>query len=117
MAVSRLPLSPHLIARLLARKGLGRIALVCGFPDQQSFSTALHDGVVPDAPLHVARWRRVADVVGFPPEMVFLVEPRNTVDRGKAFDEIPRPPQRRAAADTGQPTRSRDKRKGTPHDS
>lgn len=41
------------------------LALISGFPSQQSFSTTLHAPVVSATPLNVQRLTKVARIVGF----------------------------------------------------
>jgi hypothetical protein len=52
-----------------------RIALCAGFPHHATFSYVINADVVRATPLTIERLQRVADVLGFPRDAIFLPEP------------------------------------------
>ena len=51
------------------------LAMRAGFPHQSGFSALIRADVVPTTPLIVERLGRVADLLGFPKDQIFVDEP------------------------------------------
>src|SRR5436190_1099727 len=72
----RRPLLPFLLRRVSAsRINKGLLARAAGFPAYSVFYTVLRSEKVIATPLTVERLERVADLVGFPRDEIFLDEP------------------------------------------
>jgi hypothetical protein len=78
------PLSPFLLRRAVAsRINQNLLARNAGWPDYNSYYTALRSEIVIATPLTVERLFRLADLVGLARDEVFLDEPfkkRQSVD-------------------------------------
>ena len=89
-AAPRRPLSPFLLRRV-ASSNINKnvIASAAGFPAYSVFYTLLRTKEVIATPLTVGRLLRVAELVGFPADEIFLDEPPKPrlVKRTPADDE------------------------------
>lgn len=95
-AVPRIRINPFLKHKIQASAiPHSDLAMVCDFRHPSTFSSALHAGAIPDSPTNIERWRKVAELVGFPIDQTFLDEPTapklNPSTVG-AFSEIPAAP-------------------------
>ena len=81
----RRPLLPFLLRRVSAsRINKGLLARAAGFPAYSVFYTVLRSEKVIATPLTVERLERVADLVGFPRDEIFL-------DRGPVENALAQP--------------------------
>jgi hypothetical protein len=63
--------------------GTWEIAIRAGFPNQTHFSSLINADVIRVSPLIEERLRRVADIIGYPRDRIFLPEPaRQAVTHG-----------------------------------
>jgi len=77
-AYPRRKLNPELRARvrdeMLNGKRAWLLSQLAGFPQSCDFSSILHAPRVPATPLIVERLQRLADILGFPVDAIFLPE-------------------------------------------
>jgi hypothetical protein len=81
---------------LLTRLRVGNLATYrtgrfAGFAHPQDFSHELCAGLVIDTARNVERWRKVAEIAGFPSEMIFLDEVKS-VEKKPDFADMPMAP-------------------------
>jgi len=72
----RRPINPLLLRRVQrSGKSKGTLALVAGWPHYVTFFDILRAEKVVATPLTVSRLQRLAEVIGFPQDEIFLDEP------------------------------------------
>jgi hypothetical protein len=77
-AAPRRPLNPFVLRRAVA-SGInqGVLSQASGFPAYSTYYTTLRSPIVIATDLTVARLTRLAEIIGFPTDEIFLDEPRS----------------------------------------